>query len=272
MGVVLYEMCTLQHPFNADSLQMLALKIIQGNYPPIPSQYSTEISDLLSHMLEQNAKGRYDINQVLTTPIIFERISKFMPNHPLLGVQLGSNSSDPTLDSDTVSPLKRVPRTDRTKSDPIDGLALSQETKLKNIPSHSKSSLPPTPPVRSSHLRSASKEVFNHIHAPEPDWEVGKSVESPLHGNRQAQFTRGNGEVYQEPSVSRGTQEQILRSYLEERLGAHRLEEVLHCLRSTISDESKQKQVDCLTKGHKGLLPIVHTYLYLAQARSTAKI
>ncbi len=40
MGVVLYELCALQPPFTANSLQMLALKIVKGSYTPLQQNYS----------------------------------------------------------------------------------------------------------------------------------------------------------------------------------------------------------------------------------------
>ncbi len=37
LGVILYELCALKPPFNADSLHFLALKIVRGAYSSIPS-------------------------------------------------------------------------------------------------------------------------------------------------------------------------------------------------------------------------------------------
>jgi len=36
LGVILYEMCTLKPPFDANNLPSLAMKIIGGKYRPIP--------------------------------------------------------------------------------------------------------------------------------------------------------------------------------------------------------------------------------------------
>jgi len=36
LGVLLYEMCTLKPPFQANALPMLALKILKGNYDELP--------------------------------------------------------------------------------------------------------------------------------------------------------------------------------------------------------------------------------------------
>ena len=51
LGVILYEMCALQPPFNGDSLRDLALKIVRGSYSPIPGHYSKELRSLLAQLL-----------------------------------------------------------------------------------------------------------------------------------------------------------------------------------------------------------------------------
>ena len=48
---MLYELCALRPPFDAESLNFLALKIVRGNYSSIPSQYSKEMKNLISSML-----------------------------------------------------------------------------------------------------------------------------------------------------------------------------------------------------------------------------
>jgi NIMA (never in mitosis gene a)-related kinase len=40
MGCILYEMVTLRHAFDANSMKGLVLKILRGQYPAIPSHYS----------------------------------------------------------------------------------------------------------------------------------------------------------------------------------------------------------------------------------------
>jgi NIMA (never in mitosis gene a)-related kinase len=51
LGVILYELCALQPPFNADSLHFLALNIVKGQYKPIPTMYSKELKNLLAQLL-----------------------------------------------------------------------------------------------------------------------------------------------------------------------------------------------------------------------------
>jgi len=78
LGVLLYEMCALQPPFNAQSLHQLATKIIQGKYANVPSHFSKSISMLLEAMLHKDPEKRPNINQVLKYPVIAERIQKLL--------------------------------------------------------------------------------------------------------------------------------------------------------------------------------------------------
>jgi len=56
----------------------------------------------------------------------------------------------------------------------------------------------------------------------------------------------------------------ILRSYLEERLGPVKLRKIIEYLQSKEDDAKKQKNVEKLIEGHNALLPIIHTLMYLS--------
>ena len=73
LGVLLYEMCALQPPFNAQSLHMLAQKIITGKYADVPSHFSKNIPYLLGVMLNKDPAKRPSINQILKFDIIKAR-------------------------------------------------------------------------------------------------------------------------------------------------------------------------------------------------------
>jgi serine/threonine protein kinase len=64
-GVVLYEMATLKHPFDADSLVILASKILKDQYPPLDAMYSAELRELVRSMLCKDAKQRPVIREIL---------------------------------------------------------------------------------------------------------------------------------------------------------------------------------------------------------------
>ena len=69
LGVILYELCALKPPFNAQSLSALGLKIVKGIFTPIPAQYSKELKGILSQLLVVDPSKRPNINNVLSNDL-----------------------------------------------------------------------------------------------------------------------------------------------------------------------------------------------------------
>jgi serine/threonine protein kinase len=78
LGILLYELCALEPPFNAGSIHGLALKIVRGVYSPLPTEYSRDIKSLVSMLLAVDPRQRPTINEVLKMPIIMGRIRQFL--------------------------------------------------------------------------------------------------------------------------------------------------------------------------------------------------
>ena len=70
LGCVLYEMTTLNRPFDANSLNALAIKIVKGRYPPISSRYTRSLNEVIAAMLSTNPSGRPDLEDLLRKPLI----------------------------------------------------------------------------------------------------------------------------------------------------------------------------------------------------------
>lgn len=77
LGCVLYEMTTLSHAFDANSLNGLATKIVKGKYPPIHSKYSRYLRELIGQMLLINPQQRPDLEQILRKPFIKKHTINF---------------------------------------------------------------------------------------------------------------------------------------------------------------------------------------------------
>ena len=69
---MLYELCTLRHPFDANNQGALIIKIIRGQYPPLPSTYSPKLSQLLDLCLERDTRRRPDSSELLRLPQVVE--------------------------------------------------------------------------------------------------------------------------------------------------------------------------------------------------------
>ena len=76
-------MCALEPPFIANSIHGLALKIVRGNYPQLPLEYSRDLRALLSHLLVVEPRDRPTIHQILRLPILLSRIQTFLSAYKL---------------------------------------------------------------------------------------------------------------------------------------------------------------------------------------------
>jgi len=64
-GCVIYEMCTLQHPFDAKNQVALLAKIVRGKYTPVPEVYSSELRNLIIGCLLQDYNHRPSCSELL---------------------------------------------------------------------------------------------------------------------------------------------------------------------------------------------------------------
>ena len=75
LGVVLYELATLKHPFNGRNIQQLVLQITKGRYTPISTRFSRPFQMLLKSLLNANQSMRPSVNKILKQSIMQKRIS-----------------------------------------------------------------------------------------------------------------------------------------------------------------------------------------------------
>ena len=71
-------MVTLRHAFDANSMKGLVLKILRGNYPQIPSNYSQNLKDLLADLLIKDPSKRPSMRKILEKEFLAKRISKLL--------------------------------------------------------------------------------------------------------------------------------------------------------------------------------------------------
>jgi NIMA (never in mitosis gene a)-related kinase len=70
LGCLIYELCTLNPPFNARSHIELFNKIKVGKYPPLPPVYSAELQKVVASCLQTNPNLRPDTSHFLNLPIV----------------------------------------------------------------------------------------------------------------------------------------------------------------------------------------------------------
>ena len=77
LGCVIYEMCALNPPFRAQSMEDLFKKVIRGYYPDISNKYSKDLSEILKLMIQIEVGARPNCDELLKMPIVKKRIDFF---------------------------------------------------------------------------------------------------------------------------------------------------------------------------------------------------
>ena len=73
LGVILYELCTFRHPFDAGNHAALILKIMTKNPDPILACYSVNLQKIVNYILEKQIEKRPNCFDLLNMPIIIEK-------------------------------------------------------------------------------------------------------------------------------------------------------------------------------------------------------
>lgn len=76
LGAVLYEMTALSPPFTAKDMKGLYNKVIKGVYPKIPHTYTSDLSSMISSLLQVDPKKRLSCEQVLHMPVCIAKYNE----------------------------------------------------------------------------------------------------------------------------------------------------------------------------------------------------
>lgn len=74
LGVLLYEMCCLKMPFDGTNIANLSLRIVKGQYDPIPSCFSKELRGLIINILNIDENKRPSVDQILSKQFLKQDI------------------------------------------------------------------------------------------------------------------------------------------------------------------------------------------------------
>jgi Protein kinase domain len=185
LGCVLYEMTTLNHAFDATSLNGLASKIVKGRYPPVNAKYSTPLKDLIGKMLSIAPADRPDLEKILTLSFIKKHIQNFLGDimtreHSKLGegtmvfkaaaVAIANSSSNGTTDDSSFASL----------SGNRDMLALRQQMEDLGLQSVVAKALSPPETERPTSAATAVKVAKEQASALRREEDRKQAVESAL--------------------------------------------------------------------------------------------
>ncbi|XP_004711319.1 serine/threonine-protein kinase Nek3 isoform X2 [Echinops telfairi] len=105
LGCILYELCTLKHPFQANSWKTLILKICQGSISPLPSHYSYELQYLIKQMFKRNPSHRPSATTLLSRGSLARLIQKCLPQEII--IEYGEQILEETGKSQASTPNRK---------------------------------------------------------------------------------------------------------------------------------------------------------------------
>ena len=77
LGCVLYELCTLNHPFEGGTQVEIYEKIMTQKFKPISNQYSNDLKKTVDLLLEKDEKKRPKMIDILKMKFVLERAAKY---------------------------------------------------------------------------------------------------------------------------------------------------------------------------------------------------
>ncbi|XP_017657234.2 serine/threonine-protein kinase Nek5 isoform X1 [Nannospalax galili] len=78
LGCVLYELCTLKHPFEGNNLHHLVLKICQAHFVPISPKFSHDLQSFIPQLFKVSPRDRPSINSILKKPFLETLIGRYL--------------------------------------------------------------------------------------------------------------------------------------------------------------------------------------------------
>lgn len=101
LGILTYEMASLEVPFDAEEIVGLMNKIVNSSYKPIPKFYSAELATFISVLLQKDPKNRPTCKALIKLPAI-KKIEEYIKTRNgviLREVNLDLSSTSSNFDS-----------------------------------------------------------------------------------------------------------------------------------------------------------------------------
>lgn len=139
-GCVIYEMCALRHPFEAKNHAALLIKILRGQYAPVPRIYSDDLRSVIDDCMQRDMSRRPTITQLLRKASLGEWAGK-------LGLSL-EDSTSPARPGEAAS--KKTASEPATKVQPRNGSQAAPESNVAQAQKGANTKVPvvAAPPAR----------------------------------------------------------------------------------------------------------------------------
>lgn len=94
LGCVLYELCTLRHPFEAQNQGALILKILRSKYAPISPAYSRQLAEMVDKLLNKSSSARPSMQEILNFDSMREKMKLYGYSMPAVDELKLANQRD----------------------------------------------------------------------------------------------------------------------------------------------------------------------------------
>jgi len=78
LGCILAETCLLTKAFNGSGISGIILKILRGQFPPLPEQYSPELKGLVARLLSPDPAARPYVSELFQMPYMRQHLERYM--------------------------------------------------------------------------------------------------------------------------------------------------------------------------------------------------
>ena len=203
LGCVLYELCTLKHPFTGANQAGLILRIVRGKYEPIPSFYSKELSDVISKWLKRDTRKRLSIHELLELDSVKKKakiLGISIPSREDVKADIEAQKTQMITTFQRKKTEKEEPKikeekvVSRSKAKPVEEKKKAKSSHLQNY----KNDAPrrsPKPPLRSDHKKKME--------------ELDNKIKEKKEKHEKLMKKRNNSNV--------GKKEKILPSYMKDK-------------------------------------------------------
>ena len=84
-------MVFLKPPFRAEDMEGLYNKVVKGVYQRLPGHYSVDLNEFVGLTLKVNPKARYSAAELLSLPMVIEKINNNKLNNKLCKIHCRLN-------------------------------------------------------------------------------------------------------------------------------------------------------------------------------------
>merc|ERR1719337_304247 len=109
LGCILYELCMLRVPFDAQNFKQLCDRIVRGPSPKLSKDYSNPLRDMCAAMLVSEARKRPSASELLQWPVVQAEIRLMLEEEKAKKGEEAANASEAGAAEDAKHALEAKP-------------------------------------------------------------------------------------------------------------------------------------------------------------------